>query len=150
MRAVLQGPFVMAALAELLLAVAFPSPGRLWVTSDGALPGPTFHRREYSRRPTSLLPAYRMEEWSIGTLMWPGFIASIAVILAVCIPLLLFPESGGKFLVNLHGPRFSGLLPLQFYQSPSCDPCWRADGGFAGETTEHGPWLTELSGKRIR
>ena len=34
---------------------------------------------------------------------WPGFIASIAVILAVCIPLLLFPESGGKFLVNLYG-----------------------------------------------
>jgi BCCT family betaine/carnitine transporter len=34
---------------------------------------------------------------------WPGFSASIAVILAVCIPLLLFPESGGKFLVNLYG-----------------------------------------------
>ena len=34
---------------------------------------------------------------------WPGFIASIAVILAVCIPLLLFPESGGKFLVSLYG-----------------------------------------------
>ncbi len=34
---------------------------------------------------------------------WPGFSASIAVILAACIPLFLFPESGGAFLVNLYG-----------------------------------------------
>lgn len=34
---------------------------------------------------------------------WPGFSASITVILAACIPLLLFPESGGEFLVNLYG-----------------------------------------------
>jgi BCCT family betaine/carnitine transporter len=34
---------------------------------------------------------------------WPGFTASIAVILAACIPLVMFPESGGKFLVSLYG-----------------------------------------------
>lgn len=33
---------------------------------------------------------------------WPGFSASIAVILAACVPLLLFPESGGKLLVDLY------------------------------------------------
>ena len=33
---------------------------------------------------------------------WPSFLASIAVILAACIPLLLFPESGGEFLQQLY------------------------------------------------
>jgi BCCT family betaine/carnitine transporter len=33
-----------------------------------------------------------------SSLDWPGFIASVAVILAACIPLALFPESGGEFL----------------------------------------------------
>ena len=33
---------------------------------------------------------------------WPGFIASIAVILAACIPLVLFPEKGSVFLVGLY------------------------------------------------
>lgn len=34
---------------------------------------------------------------------WPGFTASIVVILAACIPLVLFPEKGGEFLVSLYG-----------------------------------------------
>ncbi len=34
---------------------------------------------------------------------WPSFIASIAIILGVSIPLILFPESGGKFLIDLYG-----------------------------------------------
>ena len=48
---------------------------------------------------------------------WPGFTASIAVILAACIPLLLFPESGGKFLVNLYGnvTHHFGFLYLLWY-----------------------------------
>lgn len=33
---------------------------------------------------------------------WPGFTAAVALILAACIPLLLFPESGGQFLVELY------------------------------------------------
>ncbi len=33
---------------------------------------------------------------------WPSFIASIGVILAVCIPLLLFPQSGAEFLSGLY------------------------------------------------
>lgn len=34
---------------------------------------------------------------------WPSFAASIAVILLVCIPLAMFPESGGEFLTRLYG-----------------------------------------------
>ena len=34
---------------------------------------------------------------------WPSFSASIAVILAVSVPLILFPESGGAFLTGLYG-----------------------------------------------
>lgn len=34
---------------------------------------------------------------------WPSFFASIAVILAACIPLFLFPESGGEFLKGMYG-----------------------------------------------
>jgi BCCT family betaine/carnitine transporter len=34
---------------------------------------------------------------------WPSFIASIAIIFGVSIPLVLFPESGGKFLIELYG-----------------------------------------------
>ena len=34
---------------------------------------------------------------------WPSFSASIALILAACIPLILFPESGGRFLTGLYG-----------------------------------------------
>lgn len=34
---------------------------------------------------------------------WPSFSASIAVILLVCVPLALFPQSGGAFLVSLYG-----------------------------------------------
>ncbi len=33
---------------------------------------------------------------------WPGFLASVVVILAACIPLILFPESGGEFLGQLY------------------------------------------------
>jgi BCCT family betaine/carnitine transporter len=33
---------------------------------------------------------------------WPGFLASIGVILAACIPLILFPESGSEFLVRTY------------------------------------------------
>lgn len=33
---------------------------------------------------------------------WPSFLASIAVILAACIPLFLFPESGAVFLKGLY------------------------------------------------
>lgn len=33
-----------------------------------------------------------------SALDWPGFLASVAIILAACIPLVLFPESGGDFL----------------------------------------------------
>lgn len=33
---------------------------------------------------------------------WPSFTASIVVILAVCTPLLLFPESGGAFLTGMY------------------------------------------------
>ena len=33
---------------------------------------------------------------------WPSFLASLAIILMVSIPLLIFPESGGDFLVNLY------------------------------------------------
>jgi BCCT family betaine/carnitine transporter len=34
---------------------------------------------------------------------WPSFSASIAIILGVSIPLALFPESGGEFLIDLYG-----------------------------------------------
>jgi len=34
---------------------------------------------------------------------WPSFLASIAIIFGVCIPLVLFPESGGDFLVRMYG-----------------------------------------------
>ena len=34
---------------------------------------------------------------------WPNFSASVAIILLVCIPLVLFPESGGKILAELYG-----------------------------------------------
>jgi len=34
---------------------------------------------------------------------WPSFIASIVIIFGVSIPLVLFPESGGKFLIELYG-----------------------------------------------
>jgi len=34
---------------------------------------------------------------------WPSFSASIAVIVLVCIPLLLFPEIGGEFLTGMYG-----------------------------------------------
>jgi len=33
---------------------------------------------------------------------WPGFLASVAVILAACIPLVLFPDSGGEFLSGVY------------------------------------------------
>lgn len=33
---------------------------------------------------------------------WPSFIASIAIIFGVCIPLALFPESGGQILIDLY------------------------------------------------
>jgi choline-glycine betaine transporter len=34
---------------------------------------------------------------------WPGFLASVSVILLACIPLILFPESGGDFLARVYG-----------------------------------------------
>ena len=34
---------------------------------------------------------------------WPSFGASVAIILLVSIPLVLFPESGGKILTELYG-----------------------------------------------
>jgi BCCT family betaine/carnitine transporter len=34
---------------------------------------------------------------------WPGFLASVGVILAACIPLIVFPESGGEFLERVYG-----------------------------------------------
>ncbi len=34
---------------------------------------------------------------------WPGFTSAIVLILAACIPLILFPESGGKFLIGVYG-----------------------------------------------
>jgi BCCT family betaine/carnitine transporter len=34
---------------------------------------------------------------------WPSFIASMVIIFGACIPLVLFPESGGNFLVGLYG-----------------------------------------------
>jgi len=33
---------------------------------------------------------------------WPSFLAALAIILAVSIPLLLFPDSGGAFLIRLY------------------------------------------------
>ena len=33
---------------------------------------------------------------------WPGFVASIGLILLACVPLLLFPESGGEFLGRVY------------------------------------------------
>ena len=45
---------------------------------------------------------------------WPSFSASIALILAACIPLLILPESGGRFLTSLYGnvARHFGFLYL--------------------------------------
>jgi BCCT family betaine/carnitine transporter len=34
---------------------------------------------------------------------WPGFLASVSVILFACIPLILFPETGGDFLKQAYG-----------------------------------------------
>ena len=34
---------------------------------------------------------------------WPSFVASIVIIFGVSIPLALFPETGGKFLIELYG-----------------------------------------------
>ena len=34
---------------------------------------------------------------------WPGFSAAVAVILAACVPLFLFPEAGSELLGNLYG-----------------------------------------------
>ena len=54
---------------------------------------------------------------------WPGFSAAIILILAACIPLVLFPESGGEFLTGLYGKvthhfgflyLFSGVAVLIF------------------------------------
>jgi BCCT family betaine/carnitine transporter len=33
---------------------------------------------------------------------WPSFLAAIAIILLVSVPLVIFPESGGDFLINLY------------------------------------------------
>ena len=33
---------------------------------------------------------------------WPGFLASVGVIILACVPLLLFPESGGEFLGRVY------------------------------------------------
>jgi BCCT family betaine/carnitine transporter len=33
---------------------------------------------------------------------WPGFLTSVAVILLACVPLLLFPETGGEFLGRIY------------------------------------------------
>jgi len=45
---------------------------------------------------------------------WPGFLASVGVILLACIPLILFPESGGEFLARTYGllTRHFGFLYL--------------------------------------
>ena len=34
---------------------------------------------------------------------WPSFISALAIILLVSVPLLVFPESGGDFLIKLYG-----------------------------------------------
>ncbi len=34
---------------------------------------------------------------------WPSFSASVVIILAACLSLVLFPESGGEFLIKLYG-----------------------------------------------
>lgn len=38
-----------------------------------------------------------------SALDWPGFLASVSVIFAACVPLVLFPESGGEFLSRAYG-----------------------------------------------
>ena len=40
---------------------------------------------------------------------WPGFFTALALILGACIPLILFPESGGAFLVEVYGKVTAGF-----------------------------------------
>jgi BCCT family betaine/carnitine transporter len=65
---------------------------------------------------------------------WPGFLASVGVILAACIPLIVFPESGGEFLERVYGLvtsyfgflyLFSGFAVLVFL-------LWLALGPYGG------------------
>ena len=78
---------------------------------------------------------------------WPSFTASFAVILAVCLPLVLFPETGGAFLTGMYAKvthwfgfaeRLAGLAVLIFLG-------WLALGPYGGVRLAAGDEQPEFS-----
>ncbi len=78
---------------------------------------------------------------------WPSFLASLAIILIVSIPLLIFPESGGDFLVNLYSTisRKLGFLYLLAGLAVIALLLWLALGRYGGVRLASGDEEPEFS-----
>jgi BCCT family betaine/carnitine transporter len=78
---------------------------------------------------------------------WPSFLASLAIILMVSIPLLIFPESGGDFLVNLYSiiSRELGFLYLLAGLAVIVLLLWLALGRYGGVRLASGDEEPEFS-----
>ena len=78
---------------------------------------------------------------------WPSFAASIAVILLVCIPLAMFPESGGELLAQIYGKLAGhfGFLYLLSGISVLIFLLWLALGPYGGVRLASGDEEAEFS-----
>jgi len=78
---------------------------------------------------------------------WPSFLASLAIILAVSIPLVIFPERGGDYLINLYSlvSRQLGFLYLLAGLAVIVLLLWLALGRFGGVRLASGDEEPEFS-----
>jgi len=78
---------------------------------------------------------------------WPSFLASLAIILVVSIPLVIFPESGGDFLINLYSlvSRQLGFLYLLAGLAVIALLLWLALGRFGAVRLASGDEEPEFS-----